>query len=70
MEKIKKRCKNFWCKAFYLSSLDDDNKTCPKCRSFNDDLSGGIDIQENIEYSGPRFDGKSHQTDIKINKGR
>ena len=40
---------------------------CPKCRSFNDDLSGGVTLKEK-KYEGSRMDGMAHPISIKINK--
>lgn len=34
-------------------------KECPKCRSFNSDLSGGVSWTDK-KYEGPRDDGRPH----------
>ncbi len=38
---------------------------CPKCRSFNDELSGGVEWKDK-EYEGSRFDGMPHQLKYKV----
>src|SRR5690606_6199940 len=40
-------------------------KQCYKCRSFNDELSGGIEWTD-FKYDGPRFDGTPHEMNYKI----
>ena len=66
----KQTCTNFWCKSpfdvkFYEG--DDFPKTCPKCDSFNYELSDGVD-QEQRHYDGPRQDGLAHQVDFHFSK--
>ena len=38
---------------------------CPKCRSFNSELSGGVEWKDK-EYEGSRFDGMPHQLKYKV----
>lgn len=42
---------------------------CPKCRSFNKELSGGVEWKDK-SYEGPRFDGSPHQIKYKITNYR
>ena len=67
-------CKNPWCKAHFTykdsDMLEQDGEMippseCSKCRSFNNELSGGIEWKDK-EYEGSRFDGMSHQIKYKI----
>lgn len=39
--------------------------TCPKCKSFNTELSGGVEWSDK-EYEGSRFDGTPHQMKYKV----
>ena len=39
--------------------------TCPKCKSFDTELSGGIEWKDK-EYEGSRFDGMPHQMKYKV----
>ena len=49
--------------------LDEVQKTppsqCNKCRSFNSELSGGVEWKDK-EYEGSRFDGTPHQFSYKV----
>jgi hypothetical protein len=38
---------------------------CPKCRSFNNDLSGGVEWKDR-EYEGSRIDSTPHQIKYKV----
>jgi hypothetical protein len=67
-------CRNPWCKTHFIyydkDIKDVDGKKvipsqCSKCKSFNDDLSGGV-TWEDKEYEGPRDDGMPHQIRYKI----
>lgn len=40
-------------------------KTCNKCKSFNNELSGGVTWKDR-EYEGDRFDNKPHQMQYKV----
>lgn len=42
---------------------------CPKCKSFNSELSAGVEWKEKT-YEGSRFDGLPHQIQIKVNRYR
>lgn len=70
-EMISRTCANFWCKGSYTISTDDLKKnftfysTCPKCRSFNTELSGGVTNNGQKIYSGDRFDNTEHEVTIK-----
>ena len=40
---------------------------CPKCRSFNNDLSGGVTWTDK-KYEGPRFDGRPHPMTVNVSR--
>lgn len=40
-------------------------RQCNKCKSFNSELSGGVDWKDK-EYEGSRFDGSPHQFSYKV----
>ena len=76
MEIDKTVCKNPWCKATFgymenemILLEGSDTKfppqQCRKCRSFDTQLSGGIEWKDK-EYEGSRYDGMSHQVRYKI----
>lgn len=44
-----------------------DPTQCKKCKSFNSDLSGGVEWKDK-EYEGDRWDGQAHETKYKINR--
>lgn len=77
MEENKAICRNPWCKGtFFYTECDlvlSDNGDkmppiqCPKCRSFSEELSGGVEWKEK-RYEGSRMDGMPHQIDIKVKK--
>jgi hypothetical protein len=72
MEEIKAVCRNPWCKATFTYTEEVDGikvepKECNKCKSFNNDTSGGVTWKDK-EYEGSRFDGMPHQIRYKINK--
>jgi hypothetical protein len=67
-------CKNPWCKSHFTykehEMLEQDGEMippieCSKCRSFNNELSGGVSWTDK-EYEGSRFDGMPHQIKYKI----
>jgi hypothetical protein len=65
-------CNNPWCKVgFELTEIESNSdnhpKVCPKCRSFDNELSGGVSWVEK-KYEGSRNDGLPHQVNFKINK--
>ncbi len=71
-------CRSPWCKAhFEYTEKDilmvDENKvfptTCPKCKSFDSELSGGITWSDK-EYEGSRFDGTPHEIKYKVTNFR
>lgn len=62
-----KVCENPWCKGHFEYKGDDAPKVCPKCKSFDTELSDGV-IWKNKEYEGNRFDGTPHEININIKK--
>ena len=68
-------CKNPWCKSHFTykehERLEQEDgqmippNECSKCRSFNNELSGGVTWSDK-EYEGSRFDGMPHQIKYKI----
>ena len=68
---IERSCSNFWCKVRYEVEEEKYNENpdnfgqCKKCRSFSNELSGGVTNNGVREYEGERFDGKVHEIDIK-----
>ena len=76
-EKSEYICRNSYCKSKYMEIRknyysSDRYKTCKKCRSFNEELSDGVTFNKK-QYSGERYDNKSHETQFKFSdyiKGR
>ena len=71
-------CSNPWCKATYQFSekevpeIDGSKqwpKECPKCKSFDTQLSGGV-TWNTREYEGSRFDGMPHQIKYRVTNFR
>lgn len=68
---ITRSCSNFWCKVRYeISDRDFENyrefySTCPKCRSFDTELSGGVTNNGQRNYEGDRFDNGEHEVTIR-----
>lgn len=67
-------CCNPWCKALfeYSDAKDSDSDSpvqCPKCKSFDSDLSGGV-TWNTKEYEGSRLDGMPHQIRYRITNYR
>jgi len=60
-------CSSPWCKATINVPDEYQSTQCPKCYSFDNELSGGVTWTEK-KYEGPRMDGMPHPIDIKINK--
>ena len=69
-------CKNPWCKATFgytesqmINIEGFENKFppqhCSKCKSFNNELSGGVEWKDK-DYEGSRYDGMAHQMKDKI----
>ena len=56
-------CQNPWCKCQYSFDTETPPGQCPKCKSFNNSLSGGVTWND-IVYQEPRMDGK--ETEVKI----
>ena len=74
MEEKWEICKSPWCKAHFEYTKSDisvvDGKevipaTCPKCKSFDTELSGGVTWTDK-EYEGSRFDGTPHEIKYKV----
>lgn len=76
MEELRTVCQSPWCKAIFTYAESDmmsvkgsddkiKPKVCHKCRSFDNELSGGV-TWEDREYEGDRFDGKPHQIQYKV----
>lgn len=63
-------CRNPWCKArfFVKESLISKyvSGVCDKCNDLDHNMSGGV-TWETHKYDGPRFDGKAHPINIKVN---
>jgi len=71
-------CRSPWCKAHFEYTEADvtmsgNNRivpsTCPKCMSFDSELSGGVTWTDK-EYEGSRFDGTPHQIRYKVTNFR
>jgi len=60
-------CKNPWCKGTFIYVGEDIPNHCPKCQSFDSELSGGITWVDKT-YEGSRFDGQSHPISINVQK--
>ena len=78
MEKLISVCKSPWCKAhfeyFETEMTDVDGvkcppKSCPKCKSFDSEMSGGVTWTDK-EYEGNRFDGMPHEIKYKVTNFR
>jgi hypothetical protein len=64
-----KICSNPWCKVTFSYSVEENvepPKVCPKCHSFDTELSGGVTWTEK-KYEGSRWEG-AHQMSYKIKK--
>ena len=68
-------CSNPWCKALFEYSSPDGSQEessavqCPKCKSFDSEMSGGV-TWNTKEYEGGRFDGMPHQIRYRITNYR
>lgn len=78
MEKLTAICKSPWCKVHFeyeesdvlvSGDLRTIPSTCPKCKSFDSELSGGVTWVDK-EYEGSRFDGVPHQIRYKVTNFR
>ena len=70
MEMLRTVCKNPWCKAtFYYKDEENVPNVCQKCKSFDNELSGGIDWKDK-KYEGNRFDEMPHEIKYNINYSR
>ena len=74
MEEFTLICSNPWCKATFTFTENDyikvdgevkQPKTCKKCRSFETELSGGIEWTDKT-YEGSRFDDQPHEIRYKV----
>ena len=61
-------CSNPWCKGTFFYTGDEIPKECPKCHSFNTQVSGGVHWNTR-EYTEPRNDGQAHEISINISTG-
>ena len=61
-------CSNPWCKGMFFYSGEEVPRECPKCNSFNTQLSGGVSWTTK-QYTEPRNDGKAHEISINISTG-
>ena len=78
METFMAVCRSPWCKAHFeytekdIQVVDGNNvlpSTCPKCKSFDNELSGGITWSDK-EYEGSRFDGTPHEIKYRVTNFR
>jgi hypothetical protein len=78
MENNSAICRSPWCKAtfFYFENETTEidgvkvaPNNCPKCRSFDGELSGGVTWIDK-EYEGSRFDGTPHEIRYKVTNFR
>ena len=78
MEKLISVCKSPWCKAHFeyfeaeMTEVDGARyppKSCPKCKSFDSEMSGGVTWTDK-EYEGSRFDGMPHEIKYKVTNFR
>ena len=60
-------CRNPWCKATFMHKDADTMTQCPKCKSFDNELSGGVTWVDK-KYEGPRMDGMPHNIKIDVKK--
>jgi hypothetical protein len=68
MEEVKRTvCRSPWCKATFEYKGDDIPQTCPKCTSFDKELSAGVTWTDR-NYEGSRFDGLPHQITINVKR--
>jgi hypothetical protein len=58
-------CSNKWCKITFEQEQSSDRTECPKCRSMDTELSGGVSWTDK-KYEGPRFDGMPHGLKVKV----
>lgn len=70
-KEFERSCSNFWCKVRYnvneyqMENYPEFYKVCPKCRSFDKELSGGVFNNGQTQYEGDRFDNGDHEILIK-----
>jgi hypothetical protein len=64
---MKSVCSNKWCKSHFEHDELFKDTVCPKCRSFEFELSSGVTWSEK-KYEGSRFDNLPHAIDIKVNR--
>lgn len=79
MEELKSVCRSPWCKATFVyseidMSIDERGQknppiTCNKCKSFNTELSGGVEWKDK-EYEGSRFDSTPHEIKYRVTNFR
>ena len=59
-------CNNKWCKSHFEHEDSYIGRICPKCKSFDIELSDGVTWEEKT-YEGSRFDNTPHLISIKVN---
>jgi hypothetical protein len=78
MEQLMGICKSPWCKGTFFYTEDEMTEidgvkvpphTCRKCRSFDTQLSGGVEWKDR-EYEGSRLDGMAHPIKYKVTNYR
>ena len=74
MKEFRSVCCNPWCKAQFSYTERDyikvdgelrEPKTCRKCKSFDTELSGGVEWTDKT-YEGPRVDNQPHEIRYKV----
>ena len=65
-------CVNFWCKAHYkenkkkMVQQPEIYTQCPKCRSFSEDLSSGVQNNGVKHYEGERFSSDPQESEYHV----
>jgi hypothetical protein len=67
MEEKKAICQSPWCRGTFIYMEEEAPKYCPKCRSFDGELSGGVTWVDKT-YEGSRFDGQAHPISINVQR--
>ncbi len=60
-------CSMPWCKGSFKYLGEERPEQCPKCRSFDNELSGGVTWTDK-KYEGSRMDGLPHVIDIRVQR--
>lgn len=75
-KEVSRTCFNFWCKAPYRVKKENLKENmgyygqCPKCRSFSNELSGGVENNGTKEYEGERTDPDNNEMSKKEYPGQ